>query len=118
MKKIALVIVMVFAFSLTQAGNHVVVKTTEHNSPVLQLTTTQGTNLQKAPVFDATTIAHHATKTKRPKADKKPKTKKTKEHKDHQAQKAEHQKKREANRAKREHHENSEHHHHKKTDKK
>jgi hypothetical protein len=117
MKKIALMMVMVFAFSLTQAGNHVVVKTMEHNNATLQLTTAvQGTNLQAAPVFEAEMHTHHATKAKQPKADKKPKTKKTREHKNHQAKNAEHQRKHETNKAKHEH--NGEHHHHKKADKK
>ena len=110
MKKFALFIVMVFAFSLSRAGNHVVVKTAEHNNTLLQMTTAmQGTNLQAAPVFDTGWHCCHAIKSKRPDAGKK--TKKTKEHKEHRAKKEGQHKNREANKTKHEHH-----HHHKKTD--
>ncbi len=111
MKKIALLIVMVFAFSLTQAGNHVMMRTAKQNNAMQQFTTAvQGVTLQTAPAFEAEMHAHLAAKTKRPKADKKPKAKKTKEHKTHQAKKHAS--------AKTKHARNGEHHHHKKADKK
>ena len=129
MKKIALLIVMVFAFSLTQAGNHVMMRTAEHNNAMQQFTTAvQGVTLQTAPVFEAETHAHQASKTKRPKADKKPKVKKEKQHKteaerkaDHEqkekARKAEHQKKEQQRKAEHPKDHKGNHHHHKKENK-
>ena len=125
MKKIALVIVMVFAFSLTQAGNHAVVNAIANHDATLQATTLaiQNTKMQAAPVFNMvaaeTTVSHqHANKTKQPKADKKPKVKKEKQHKTEAERKAEHQKKEKARKADHQKKENGEHHHHKKADKK
>ena len=129
MKKIALIIVMVFAFGLAQANNHVVVKAMEHNNTLLQLTTAiQGANLQAAPVFEAEMHARHATKAKQPKADKKPKVKKEKQHKTEAERKADHQKKEQQRKAKHQQKEQQrkaehpktkkgEHHHHKKENK-
>ncbi len=133
MKKIAILFVMLFAFSLTQASNHAVVKALESNQANLQKTVTVQNGVMQAPsVFnlmaDETVSSHHARKTKQPKADKKPKVKKEKQHKteaerkaDHEqkekARKAEHQKKEQQRKAEHPKNHNGTHHHHKKENK-
>jgi len=122
MKKIAILFVMVFAFSLTQASNHAVVKNIANNHAILQASTMaiQGTNMQKTPVFQMTAASeeemnagHHPARTKRPKADKKPRVKKAKQHKDRQAKKEAREKNRQARKAVH-HHNKTGHRHHKK----
>lgn len=131
MRKIALLIVMVFAFSLTQASNHAVANNVANNNAVLQATTMaiQNTNMQTVPAFQITTATeaemnsgNHAARTKHPRADKKPRVKKTRQHKSAEARKAAHEKKVQQRKArqqkdraarKAEHHKvkNGEHHH-------
>ncbi len=126
MRKIALLFVMVFAFSLTQASNHAVVKNITNHNAVLQPTTMaiQNTNMQAAPAFQMATATevemnsgNHAARTKRPRADKKPSVKKTRQHKSAEARKAENQKKREARKAQHQKTKASRPHHHKKSNK-
>ena len=120
MKKIAILLVMLFAFSLTQASNHVVVK--ESNLANQQKTVAvQNGVMQASSVFnlmaDETVSSHHTCKTKQPKADKKPKVKKEKQHKTEAERKADHEQKEKARKAEHPKNHNGNHHHHKKENK-
>ncbi len=122
MKKIAILFVMLFAFSLTQASNHAVTKALESNQANLQKTeAVQNGMMQASSVFnlmaDETVSGHHARKTKQPKADKKPKVKKEKQHKTEAERKADHEQKEKARKAEHPKNHNGNHHHHKKENK-
>ncbi len=90
MKKVLLLFVMVFAFSLTQANNHAVVRTITSQNATLQNSsmTILGLNMQMSPLFQMAAatdtgflhFGHHAKKTKQRKTDKKSKANKTGHH--------------------------------------
>ncbi len=122
MKKIVILFVMMFAFGLTQAGNHSAVQAMKTTRAHLQKAMAiQNTTMQDSPVFNLmegeTVSGHHGRKTKQPKADKKPKVKKEKQHKTEAERKAEHKKKEQQRKAK--HHKTNKgnHHHHKNNNK-
>ncbi len=90
MKKVLLLFVMVFAFSLTQANNHAVVKTITSQNTTLQNSSMNilGLNMLTIPAVQLEAVTdigilhfgHHAKKTKQPKTDKKSKANKTRHH--------------------------------------